>query len=243
MFSYFIDCLASDNCAGSLTGKHNATLPILAQGTIVVTWTYSDGKGNTTIQTQNVVINDAAAPLANSASLSTINSVCQIVSLTAPAAKDNCSGAIVGTHNVSLPITSNTTITWTYDDGNAAISGATSQIFVPIVAGNYACEIDNGNCTVTTACLSSSLGIVENSFGSSIVLYPNPTFGNLEVGLGEVYNDVTVKMFNALGQGVINENFGSTNEINLNIEGTPGMYILEIRTEEGKAASVNVIKE
>ena len=47
---------ATDNCATSITVTNNATLPITAQGTTVVIWTYDDGNGNTVTQSQNVVI-------------------------------------------------------------------------------------------------------------------------------------------------------------------------------------------
>jgi hypothetical protein len=281
---------ATDNCVGSITGTHNATLPITTQGTTTVTWTYDDGNGNTSTQTQDIVITDATAPAADLANLADVNSECDVTP-TASTATDNCAGAVTGTPDVTFPITAigTTTVTWTYDDGNgntstqtqnvvitpidngitqvdaitlsadatgynyqwvdcgngnAPVSGATSQSFTPTIAGNYACEIDNGTCTVTTACLSSTVSIFENNWDTELVeVYPNPTSGNLKIDLGEVYKGTTVKVFNALGQIIINESFGSTGEINIEIEGTPGMYILEINTEEGKSARVNVIKE
>ena len=49
---------ATDVCAGSITGTHTITLPITAQGTTVVIWTYDDGNGNTSTQNQNVIIDD-----------------------------------------------------------------------------------------------------------------------------------------------------------------------------------------
>ena len=36
---------ATDNCNGVVTVTNNATLPIITQGTTVVTWTYDDGNG------------------------------------------------------------------------------------------------------------------------------------------------------------------------------------------------------
>jgi hypothetical protein len=281
---------ATDNCAGSLTGNHNATLPITAQGTTTVTWTYDDGNGNTSIQTQDVVITDVTAPVADLASLANVIDECSVTTLTAPTATDNCAGSLTGNHNATLPITAQgtTTVTWTYDDGNgntsiqsqdviitpidngitqvdattlsadatgynyqwidcadgnADVLGATSQSFVSSVAGSFACEVDNGTCTVTTECLGSSVGVTENGFGSGFIVYPNPTFGNLKIDLNEKYNNVTVNLLNTLGQVIVNENFSSTVVINLTIEAAPGLYILEINTEEGKSVKFTVIKE
>ncbi|MBC3759099.1 VCBS repeat-containing protein, partial [Hyunsoonleella sp. SJ7] len=47
---------ATGECGNSVTGSHDATLPITTQGTTVVTWTYDAGNGYTATQTQNVVI-------------------------------------------------------------------------------------------------------------------------------------------------------------------------------------------
>ena len=64
---------ATDDCSGSVTGTHNASLPITSQGTTVVTWTYTDGEGNTTTQTQNVVVNDDTNPVPDAASFGGCN--------------------------------------------------------------------------------------------------------------------------------------------------------------------------
>ena len=53
---------ATDNCGATITATTDATFPITAQGTTVVTWTYDDGNGNTSTQTQNVIIDDVTAP-------------------------------------------------------------------------------------------------------------------------------------------------------------------------------------
>ena len=285
---------ATDNCSGVITGTHNASLPITAQGTTTVIWTYDDGNGNTSTQTQDVVVTDATAPVADLANLADLTDECEVTP-TAPTATDNCSGSITGTPDVAFPITAGgtTTITWTYDDGNGntstqtqdvtitpidvnttttsnatdytieadasgysyqwiencgttndVISGATDQTYTPSTNGTYAVIIDNGTCSDTSDCvIIDDLGIDVSDFGTSFKVYPNPTFGDLKIDLGDVYSGTSVKAFNALGELVINESFGTTDEVNLNIEGTPGMYILEIKTEDGKTARVNVVKD
>lgn len=207
---------ATDNCSGAITGSPDVTFPITASGTTNITWTYDDGNGNTSTQTQNVTI----TPIDNG--------ITQVDAVTLSA---DASAAAY-------------TYQWVdCDNGNAPINGATNQTFTPTIASSYACIIDNGFCTVTTDCLTSSVGIVENSFGTALVVYPNPTLGNLKIDLGDTYDGTAVKVFNALGQAVIDEPFGSTNEIELNIEGMPGMYILEIKADNGKAAKVSIIKK
>ncbi len=119
---------ATDNCSGAITGTHDATLPITA--TTVVTWTYEDGSGNTSQQTQNVVIDDTTAPVSDVATLSDVTAECEVTSLTAPTATDNCSGAITGTHDATLPITATTVVTWTYEDENGNTSQQTQNVVI-----------------------------------------------------------------------------------------------------------------
>ncbi|WP_163411588.1 BspA family leucine-rich repeat surface protein, partial [Flavobacterium ajazii] len=105
---------ATDNCAGTITATTNAVFPITASTT--VTWTYSDGV-NSSQQNQTVTIADTTAPVADVSTLPTINAQCSVASLTAPTATDNCAGTITATTNAVFPITTSTTITWTYSDG------------------------------------------------------------------------------------------------------------------------------
>ena len=54
---------ATDNCDGAITGVTTTTLPITASTTI--TWTYTDLAGNSSTQTQDVVIQDTDPPILN----------------------------------------------------------------------------------------------------------------------------------------------------------------------------------
>ncbi|WP_460577326.1 HYR-like domain-containing protein, partial [Flavobacterium koreense] len=47
---------ATDACTGTITGTTTDALTYNAQGTYTVTWTYNDGNGNTSTQTQSVVV-------------------------------------------------------------------------------------------------------------------------------------------------------------------------------------------
>jgi len=128
---------ATDNCSGALTGTHNATLPINSQGLTVVTWTYTDGAGNTTTQTQNVILTDVTAPVADLATLADVTAECEVAALTAPTATDNCGGAVTVTHDATLPITTQgtTLVTWTYFDGNGNTSTQSQNVVIEDVTG------------------------------------------------------------------------------------------------------------
>jgi hypothetical protein len=190
---------ATDNCAGTITGTHNASLPITSSTTI--NWTYNDGYGNTSTQNQTITINvDNVAPVANVATLSDVTSQCSVTSLTAPTATDNCAGVITATHNASLPITTQgtTTVTWTYDDGNGNTSTQTQSIVIDDVTDPVAtlsnlatitseCEVTPVAPTATDNCAGTITGTHDITFpitasGTTLVTWTyNDGNGNTSV--------------------------------------------------------------
>ncbi|MEP0456991.1 HYR domain-containing protein, partial [Nonlabens sp.] len=119
---------ATDNCADMVTVTNNVTLPITVQGTTVITWTYDDGNGNTSTQTQNVILDDVTLPVADAASLPDLVFNCEVASLTAPTATDNCVGIVTGT--ATFPITSSTVVSWQFDDGNGNVSSQDQLVII-----------------------------------------------------------------------------------------------------------------
>jgi hypothetical protein len=53
---------ATDNCSGTLTGTTADPLVYSAQGVHTVTWVYDDRNGNTTTQSQTVIVEDVTPP-------------------------------------------------------------------------------------------------------------------------------------------------------------------------------------
>ncbi len=148
---------ATDNCSGFVVGTTATTFPITTQGTTVITWTYTDANGNASTQNQNVIITDVTAPAADLAVLDDVTGICQVTTLTAPSASDNCSGTVLGTTTATLPITTQgtTTIVWTYDDGNGNFSTQTQNI---VIDDNIAPVVDVANLpNITAECSVSSL--------------------------------------------------------------------------------------
>jgi large repetitive protein len=122
---------ATDNCSGQIVGTTNDPVSYSAQGTYTITWTYDDGNGNTSMQTQTVIVDDVTAPVPDVATLPTVSGECS-ASVTAPTATDNCEGPITGTTTdpTSYTVQGTYTITWTYDDGNGNTSTQTQTVIV-----------------------------------------------------------------------------------------------------------------
>lgn len=147
----------ASNCSGTYNGIPDLAFPITEQGTTVVTWTYDDGNGNTTTQTQNIIITDITGPVADIPDLPDVTAECEVSSLTPPAATDNCIGAVVGTTDAELPITDQgtTIVTWAYDDGHGNITTQTQNIIITDITEPVADAEDLPE--VTAECEVSSL--------------------------------------------------------------------------------------
>jgi len=122
---------AKSSCSGSgtsITAIPDVTFPITSD--TIITWTYiSDGDSIT--QMQQVTITDVTKPEPDKTTLDKLTGTCEVTSLTAPTATDNCTGKkITATTATNTPITASTTVTWTYTDdaGNDTIQ--TQQIVI-----------------------------------------------------------------------------------------------------------------
>ncbi|WP_338733415.1 HYR-like domain-containing protein [Mangrovimonas cancribranchiae] len=120
---------ATDNCEGTITATTTDPLTYNAQGSYTITWTYDDGNGNSSTQTQNVVIDDTTTP--DIPTLTDVTGECSATA-TIPTTTDNCGATISGT--TSDPLTYNTqgtyTITWNFDDGNGNDIDVTQNVIV-----------------------------------------------------------------------------------------------------------------
>ena len=129
---------ASDDCAGTINATTVDPLSYTAQGTFTVTWTYDDGNGNTTLQTQTVIVDDVTPPVIPV--LADVNvGECSGTPPT-PATTDNCAGTINGTTPTVFPITAQgtTVVTWSFDDGNGNVVTADQNVIVDDVTAPVA---------------------------------------------------------------------------------------------------------
>ena len=114
---------ATDNCGGTITGTTTTTAPIQTLGNSTITWTFDDGNGNTTTQTQNVIN-------------PTIDNT---VTVTGATIQANEAGAVYQWLDC--------------DNNLAPIAGETNQAFTATaITGNYAVEINVQGCVATSTC-------------------------------------------------------------------------------------------
>jgi hypothetical protein len=198
---------ATDNCAGVLTATPDVTFPIMTAGSTVVTWTYDDGNGNTSTQTQNVVVNSVDVNVTQSGSL-----------LTADA---------IGAAYMWLDC----------DNGNAIVNGETNQAFTPAVTGNYAVEVTENGCVDTSACYLVDYTGLDDLFSASLLVYPNPSndgYFNIQfegtisaVVLYDMLGRIIAVPFN-VNQGTLDASLLEAGKYIISINSNEGVFIKQI---------------
>ncbi|WP_439883452.1 HYR domain-containing protein [Pontibacter sp. MBLB2868] len=121
--------VTADNC--SVAQVTNSAPSIFPLGNTTVTWTVTDGAGNTATATQLVTVKDAEAPVPAVASLPKATGECA-VTVTPPRATDNVAGDVTASTTDPLTYASQGvfTINWTYSDGNGNTAAQTQQVEV-----------------------------------------------------------------------------------------------------------------
>lgn len=137
------------------------------------------------------------------------------------------------------------TYQWLDCDNNFSIIGnETNQTFTPVLNGEYAVEITQFGCKDTSQCyVISTIGILENSFDDLLTFFPNPTSGKLNISLGRTYEKVNIKITDIMGRKVKQIEFSFVDHLELNIDGSPGYYLVEINTSEFNQAKIKVHKQ
>lgn len=206
---------ATDNCSDMVYVSHNATLPITEQGTTLVTWTFEDSNGNTSTQTQNVIIEDVMAPAISCVEDKEIkiigNSYTVQGSEFDPVSTfDNCEiTTIVNDVNnsetlegVELPVGTNT-ISWTITDNSGNTNTCTFNVVV-----------------------STSTSLESHPFGN-IKLYPNPAKDYVFIKGLTGYARVLLNIYSANGNMIYSTNTSGNLKVDVS-EFESGIYFIQI---------------
>ncbi|GAB5417526.1 MAG: hypothetical protein Crog4KO_07980 [Crocinitomicaceae bacterium] len=116
-----------DNCSVSLS-LSQTDFDCADVGANAVTVTATDLAGNTATCSATITIVDNLAP-EPVATLDDIESTCEVSTLTNPFVTDNCSPVTI-TNDATLPITSSTTVIWTYADTSGNVSYQSQNVVI-----------------------------------------------------------------------------------------------------------------
>ncbi|MEX2380650.1 MAG: T9SS type A sorting domain-containing protein, partial [Vicingaceae bacterium] len=88
----------------------------------------------------------------------------------------------------------------------------------------------------------TTVGLNENHFQNTVDFYPNPTKGTLSIETGAIHKSLQIKIRNIHGQLVQEEQFVNQRNLQLQLNGKPGIYFIELVNEHGEWANVKVVK-
>jgi len=196
---------ATDNCSGTIDGVADVTFPINTVGTTVVTWTYTDDCGNSTTQTQNVVVEQ--------------------INVNTFFASDGIT--IVSSNNDA-----GVTFQWIdCNDNNQPLAGETNQNFTPTYSSDFAVIVTQDGCSDTSACVTiTEVGIGENEL-NSVHVYPNPVKDFVKVDLGSITN-ATVQLIDVNGKVLFTEERINDVVYTFEMNQAPGVYFIEVQSNE-----------
>jgi hypothetical protein len=114
-------------------------------------------------------------------------------------------------------------------NGNAAISGATSQLYTATANGSYAVVVTQNGCTDTSSCYTvAGIGVREVA-PADIKLMPNPSKGSFTVDLGQVAPKANVEIWDVMGRRVLQKSAEGVQRIPVQTKLSPGVYLVKVQ--------------
>ncbi|WP_417443655.1 PKD domain-containing protein [Joostella sp.] len=156
--------------------------------------------------------------------------------------------------NASVTVTENTMVAnyngasyqWiNCNEGNTPISGETNQTFTPTRNGVYALEVTMNNCTEVSECIDFTISdsSIIAGFYDEILIYPNPTKGNLNIYLGSHESPLTINIYDSGGKIVHNKPKVENDIYSFAFNVSRGIYFVEIVEGENRIKSYKIIKD
>lgn len=129
------------------------------------------------------------------------------------------------------------------DNNNIVIAGETGQSFTATANGNYAVELTENGCVDTSACVAiTTVGILENTFGENLLIYPNPTSSDFSIDLGASFENAQVIITDVSGKLINSKSITQSQILNLSIHEPRGIYIVSVQAGDKKAV-IRLIKQ
>ncbi|MCB0855471.1 MAG: T9SS type A sorting domain-containing protein [Bacteroidetes bacterium] len=127
---------------------------------------------------------------------------------------------------------------------SVAISGTTA-----LVGAFYEDEDATGGNTLEDAGSAyiferwAPVGIDKSAKSLPLKIYPNPTEKNVTIELGQVYQEIKITVRNVMGQVIVQEVVKNADQIEVELEGPAGVYLVETELGEKGGVIWKVVKK
>lgn len=149
----------------------------------------------------------------------------------------------------------NSTLTATYEEynteyqwyncaDNQPIADATNQSFTPTANGSYQVKITNGNCDEFSECVDvTNVSVSEIKTNLIVNVYPSPTSGYFEVNIANSKLNVTVELYDLIGNKIESKNTNNTSVVSFNLNNhAAGVYLIKVY-DESVLKTFKVVKQ
>jgi endoglucanase len=124
------------------------------------------------------------------------------------------------------------------------INNAVEHRYTPAASGEYAVEVSQDECVDTSDCfLVNITGILFNTLGDGLEIFPNPATASITINLPEIYEKVDIELTNFLGQPVMRESFYGKKKLTLSLNEPKGLYFLTIQNNLKEMAVMKIVLE
>ncbi|NNC96031.1 MAG: T9SS type A sorting domain-containing protein [Chitinophagales bacterium] len=153
--------------------------------------------------------------------------------------------SVIQIGNTLMAVAENAIYKWLdCNDSFSIIEGKEQQTYTISSSGGYSVIVEENGCIDTSDCIwAIKVGIVENGFGESFKIYPNPTKDKFYVALGETEAEITVSLRALNGRLLSQEVFQNTDLVEFYLDQPVGIYIVEISNKAGLTAVARILKE
>lgn len=126
----------------------------------------------------------------------------------------------------------------------AVIPGETNPTFTGSPGGSYAVQFTENGCVDTSACIDVvPLGIIDSSLEGIWRLSPNPSKGHFTIKGSQIEDELSIKVFNVVGQEVYFKTVENTDEVNINLNVESGLYLVKVVDKKGNRNHFQLVKE
>lgn len=155
--------------------------------------------------------------------------------------------SVIAEANISLTggelstTTAGTSFQWVDCGSGNPISGETNNTFTPTVSGSYRVDVNMGTCTVSSACVTATVGLDENALSSQVKLMPNPTKDLLFVST-KTLTLSEYELCDVSGK-ILTTNKINQNEFQIDLSGREnGIYFIRFTTNDKNSFTQKIIK-
>ncbi len=122
------------------------------------------------------------------------------------------------------------------------IAGANDRFYFPSVNGYYAVILFDTACFDTSSCLEYTTAELSDVNQVKFQAFPNPTNGIVNIQFESTIKSLSVRVSNTLGKEAKSMNFNSCQYMELELNGKPGLYFINLFSARERIGVIKVLK-